>query len=343
MNQEIITPEFEVLPPEVAEASTALSAPANKVATLFLPFQKPLENAAALLLEEEQADTAEKARALRLKMVKARTAITATKDESKSDIKLAGSIIDWFHNKGRDTLSAAESRLKAIEEAEARAEAARKLELKTKREAELSKYGVDGRFYSLGEMPEEGYVQLLESSRAAFVARAEAEAKAAEEARQAAEKAEAERVQREAMEAAERARIAAENARLKAEAESAAAAAKVEREKLEAEAKKARELAAAIEKAAREAREKAEAEARALREADEARVKAEAEAAKALAKAAAKAARAPDKDKLVGWAASIRGTPIPKLKSPEAAAIGVEISERISKLVAWIEKQAEDL
>lgn len=360
-----LTPEFEVLPPEVKEASTELAAPADKVTALFAPFQKPFEAAAALLNEEDEATTADKARALRLKMVKARTAITATKDESKGDIKLAGNIIDWFHNKGRDRLAVAEARLRQIEEAEERKEAARKAALKESRAQELSAYGIDCQFYQLGEMPDEGYLQLLESSKVAHEAKKAAEAKALEDARIAAEKAEAERIAKEKAEAQERARMEAENARLKAEAEAREKAlaaeraetekarldaeakakaereaieakAKQEREKLEAEARAEKERFEAAAKLERESREKAEAEAKALRDAEAKRL-ADEVAAKA------KAAKAPEKQKLKAFAAVVRQLKPESLTSPEGLAITEEIASQVHKFAAWIEKKAESL
>ena len=361
----ILTPDFEVLQPDVKEASTELAAPADKVASLFAPFQKPFEAAAALLNEEDEATTADKARALRLKMVKARTAITATKDESKSDIKLAGNIIDWFHNKGRNRLVSAESRLREIEEAEERKESARKEALKVSRTQELSAYGIDCQFYQLGEMPDEGYSQLLESSKVAHAAKLAAEAKALEDARIAAEKAEAERVAKEKAEAEDRARIEAENARLKAEAEAnekalaseraeakkallaaeakakaereaIEAKAKDEREKLEAEARAEQAKAEAAAKVERDSREKAEAEANALRDAEAKRIADE-------AAAKAKAAKAPEKQKLKSFAAIVRELKPESLTSPEGKAIAEEIASQVEKFAAWIEKKAESL
>jgi len=65
-------PQFKILPPDVTTASTELVCPADKVAALYAPFEKPFQAAADLLAEEETATTAFDARALRLKMVKAR-------------------------------------------------------------------------------------------------------------------------------------------------------------------------------------------------------------------------------------------------------------------------------
>lgn len=364
--------ELEVMPAEVRTVSTELSAPADKALVLFSPFQKPFAAAAELLAKESEATDAKSARELRLKMVKARTAITATKDEAKADIKLAGNIIDWYHNKGRDQLAAAEARLREIEEAEERKEAARKAALKAERTAELSAYGVDCQFYQLGEMPDEGYRQLLESSKVAFEARKAAEAKAAEEARIAAEKAEQERKAKEAAELAERERIKAENARLQAEKQAAEKAAKMEREKAEAAARKAAEEKAAIEARAKAEREAAAEAARKERESIEAKAKAEAEKAAQLAKmerekrealekaereriaaenerkakeaaAARAAAAAPDKEKLVALANALKAIAMPEMATIDGKASLSRIEKLLSGVVEQIRHEYKTL
>src|SRR5690348_16189164 len=112
-------------------ASTELAAPVDRATALFAPFQKPFAAAAALIAEEPTATDAATARVLRLKLVKARTEIARTKDIAKADVKLVGTIIDWYHNKGRDECQAVENRLEEIEKAAERAEAERKNKLRT--------------------------------------------------------------------------------------------------------------------------------------------------------------------------------------------------------------------
>ena len=265
-------PKFEILPPDVATASTELSCPAEKVAALYAPFEKPFQAAADLLAEEEKATNAADARALRLRMVKARTTITATKDESKSDIKLAGNIIDWFHNKGRDRLAAAEARLLDIEKAEERAEAARIQSLQDERAETLASMGHDWVGMNLGILSDDAWHVYLKQAQdihemKQIRAKREAEEAAAEMKRQEEER--------------EAARL--ETIRLREEAEAAAAALAAER----AEQAKRDEAA----KAEREAAEKAHREE--VRKANEAaeiaRQKANAEIVKQ--QAAAKAER----------------------------------------------------
>lgn len=370
---------FEVLPPDVATASTELSCPSDKVMALYQPFAKPFENAAALLAEEETATAPADARALRLKMVKARTAITATKDESKSDIKLAGNIIDWFHNKGRDRLASAEARLMEIEKAEERAEAARIAALATERKDMLDTLGHDPCGIALGMLTDDQWAAYHQQAKDAFLARRERERKAKEEAEAAAKKEaeerEAQRLENIRLKAeaearekelAEERRIAAEKeAAAKAEREAIEAAAKAEREKAEKErqaaeekARKEREaieLQAAKERAEAEAkarieaeaRAKAEAEAKALRDAEAKRIaeeKAAAEAkAKAEALAAKKAAAAPDKAKLMEFADKVRSLVVPLAKSEAGREVAAEINRKVESFAKWIETQAATL
>jgi hypothetical protein len=220
------TPSTElelIIPAEAKKAATELSVPENRALELFKPFAEPFKAALELLDQESAATTAKDARALRLKMVKARTAIKAVKDSEKEEAKITAKIVDFYHNKSTDKLSEAEARLRAIEEAEERAEEARRKALADTRFAELVALGADPQFYPLGTMPEAGYAQLLAGLKAAAEAKKQAELKAAEEARIAAEKAEAERLERERIAAEEAARKEAERQAALAEAQRLAA------------------------------------------------------------------------------------------------------------------------
>lgn len=363
---------FEVLPTEVKSASTELSCPSSKAMELYQPFAKPFENAAALLAEEEAATTAAEARALRLKMVKARTTITSTKDESKSDIKLAGNIIDWFHAKGRDRLAAAESRLLEIEKAEERAEAARIEAIREERAETLASLEHYSHGINLGAMSDDNWEEYLQQAKDLFdlrqareaKAKADAEAKAKAEAEErerqrleairiqaeakaAAEAAEIERQKALAELAAERAERAKQEAAAAKEKAKAEAAAKAERDKFEAAA--AEERRKAMEAAAVETRKRqqAEEEAKALRDAEAKRiadqkVKDDAKA-KADAAAAEKAAAAPDREKLQEFAHVVRGLIVPDVQSEEAQATRAEIIGKVAGFANWIESQLNRL
>lgn len=246
-----------------------------------------------------------------------------------------------------------------------RQEAARIEEMRIARAEALAPYVSNPSLYALEKMDDDEFDDLLSGSKAAHEKRA-SDAKKAEE----------ERVAREKAEAAERARIAEENAKLKAEAEKREAELKAERDKAEAQLKAEREAAAAklkeaeasarlerekVEAAAAKeraeaaeksrveakAREKAEAEAKALREAEAKRVadeKAAAEEkAKADALAAKKAAAAPDKAKLMEFAAQVRALEVPAVKSADSNAVRAEIATKVANFANWIETQAASL
>lgn len=174
--------------------------------------------------------------------------------------------------------------------------------------------------------------------------RAQAEAKAKAE-RDAAEKAERERL------AAERAAAQKKLAEEKAKADEAL---RVEREKarIEREAAEAKAMAErqAIEAAARLAKDEADRKARAEREAREkieAELRAKQEKERKLAEAKAKAERAaamaPDSEKIVAYARTIRTAPRPQVTTKEASALVAQINEQCEKFAAWLEKKAAEL
>lgn len=374
--------ELEIASPVAVanHAATELAVPADKATALFAPFAKPFAVAAALIAEEPSATDATSARVLRLKLVKARTEISRTKDLAKADVKIVGNLIDWYHNKGREECQTVEARLEEIEKAEERAEAERKSGIKRERLAELLAVGVDGQYYPLGEMPAEAYGQLLASHRLAHETRIKAEAKAKEDAKIAAEKAAAERIAREKAEDEARERVRQENERLKSEAEAREAAMKVERERLEAiaaderrkasqaaeaarkeaariEAENAKARAEAAEKARKE-REGIEAKAKAGRDAAEAKAKKERQAREKLEAEArsrkeaedrrqreeveslARAAAAPDREKLQAFAALVRTLEVPEMATKAGKQAASGLAGLVEELAVYIERAA---
>lgn len=179
-------------------------------------------------------------------------------------------------------------------------------------------------------------------------AAAKAEREAAEQAqREAAAAAKAERDALEAKAKAERDAAERELARIKAESEAAAkkereAAAERQRIADEAAAKERKEhdqrLAAmqAKEEAERKARERLEEEARTKQYAEAARLK------KELAEQA-KANRAPDKQKALTFAATVRTLKTPDATTTEGKAVMAEIAQKVENFAKWIEKSAEIL
>jgi hypothetical protein len=107
------------------------------------------------------------------------------------------------------------------------------------------------------------------------------------------------------------------------------ALAEVEHQKTEA----ARAAAESEAHKQRVAREQAEQQLREAAEKEAARVAAETEAAR-------KAAAAPDKDKLIAYAAAVRALGIPVLVTPEAQSLGNLIASQREKFASWISDKA---
>lgn len=376
------TLELEIMP-SAHTAEIELSAPQAKALALYSHFEKPFALAAELLTLAKDAKTPDEARTIRLKLVKARTGIIATKDAAKAGIKLEGDIIQFYNNKAVAKIQEEEARLEEIEKAAERAEAKRKADLKAERETLLAPFGVNTAFFALDSMPQDAFDRLLSEQKQLADIRA-AEAAKIEAARvEALRVAEEARVAKEKADAEERDRVIAENARLKAEAdererlakierEAAAealrvseAAAKVEREKAEQAAKEAAEIA-------RKEREAIEAKAKAEREALEAKVRAEkAEADKqakverekreALEKAErdrvasenarqaaevaaiARAAAAPDKEKLSAFASLIETLELPELSTKSGKVARSTISGILDQFVSDVRAVVERL
>jgi len=183
-------------------------------------------------------------------------------------------------------------------------------------------------------------------------AAAKAEREAAEKAqREAAAQAKKERDALEAAAKAEREAAERELARIKAESEAAAKkereaaaerqriadeAARKERAAIQAKADAERKEAQAAMDAANVAREKMEREAREKNAAEAARIKTE-----LLAKQ--KANRAPDKQKALAFAATVRTLKTPEASTVEGKAVMAEITAKVENFAKWIETQASNL
>ena len=313
-----------------------------------------------------QVTEIKQARALRLALRAIRIDAEKTRKGLKEDSLRRGKAIDGVYNVLEYAVAPVEARLLEMEEFAERAEAVRKAELKATREQLLKPFGVDVTFYRLDEMNEASFSQLLSNTKAAHQAAAEA-----------ALKAESDRIAREKAEAEERDRIRIENERLKAEAierdriakaerakaekaaKQAEAVLKAERERLEAVAAKEREQAAkaaqeaaakakaereAAEEAARNERarlqaiadsariacEKLEAEVKARRDAEEKRQREEEEAA-------LRAAAAPDREKLMAFAALVRTLEVPEMSTADGKRCAVRAAALVEDLANQIE------
>jgi hypothetical protein len=290
-----------------------------------------------------QVSEIKKSRELRLALKAVRVEAEKSRKALKEDSLRMGKAIDGINNVLLLQIEPVEKHLEEQEKFAERAEAARKEQLRIARSAALAPYMPDQTAYTLGEMTEPAFAQLLEGARLAHEARIEAE-----------KKAEVDRIAAEEARKAEEARIRAENERLRKEKEEAERVAKAEREAAEAalaeERRKAQEQAAAAAEKARKEREAAEAQAKAEREAREklerenaAREAAEAKKRAEEEKARRKAAAAPDKVKLSGVAKAVRLVVLPSFASEEAQHISAEIDRRLGALAGWIEAEAAKL
>jgi hypothetical protein len=288
-----------------------------------------------------------KSRACRLALRAVRLESDETRKKQKQHALLYGRAVDGFHNILLADLSPVETSLQDAEDIAERAEAARMVELKAAREKELQPFVDFPIANDLSILSEKTYAATLADAKLLWQTKIDAAAKV-----------EAERIAREEQYRKE----SEENARLKIEAEKREAAAKAEREAAE---KKLAEERAAAESAAKSAAEKArkeqqrleaiaeverkklaaaEAQAKALRDAEAKRVAAAAAAAaeeKRLAEAAAKkSAAAPDKSKVQAFADTLRGLPIPVLKTTQVLGL---LPAKIEELAVWVESQISRL
>ena len=324
---------------------------------------------------EDQKRDMKMARESRLALREIRVAAEHTRVRLKKDIVAQGKAIDGLANVVKALIEPIEAYLKDQETFGERAADQRRGALRATRAWALSELGADPAAYAdLGALDDTTWASVLDQAKDAKEARLEAEKqeqairveaeriaaerRAAEQAARA--KAEAERVERERL-------AAEENALLRAEAEQREAAAKAEREAAAAEQ---RRLEAERAEASRVAREHAEArvEAEAARKEAEQRaqqgaeIAARAKAALARAEENAKqderrrqqaeadrvaaeqstreaAESAPDRDKLLRFAAEVRALVVPAMATPKGQAKAKQVAEQIAKMAAWIAKQ----
>lgn len=277
---------------------------------------------------ESQVDEIKEAREIRLDLKRARVAVDNRRKKLKEDIVRRGKALDGVANILKDMIVPVETHLEDQERFAERLEEKRLAELAETRAAELAQYAVDTQFYDLRKMSEQGYAQLLDSSRIAHETKLAAEKKAAEE-----------QAAREKAEAEEREKTRLENERLKAEA--------AERDKTDAAQAKAEAKRKAGENARlaaeRQAKERAEAETREIREAQERKDREETKRQeaeeRAQKEAGEKARRAPDKEKLLELAVTITGIEFPRVKSEAARETIINATAMLSKAVMYIKEQ----
>lgn len=354
--------ELAVIPAEaqgvLTKAGLALTNSGEIIAGFaphFVAFRVAAERAVTV-----QPDQPEAARLVRLELKNVRTSSERTRKALKEDSLRRGQAIDGLQKVLEHGLIPVEQAMLEIEEAEQRREAKRKADLAADRKDELGRY-CDPTHYALGEMSDAAYAQLLAGAKAAKAA-AEAEAQAAA-ARLLAEAEElaAAHARKVAEAEAERVRLAAEAAAARKAADEAAAAlaaeraATAQREAAAAEsARLEREQAAAIAKAERD-RLQAEADAAtrlkeaAQRDADRlAAEKAEAARKEALILAAheeaqRKAAAAPDREKLLDFAAVLAALTLPEMSTADGRRVAWLAKRELAQVAERLQSAAEVL
>ncbi len=354
MDNEIINPEvmpkaaLTIIDQAGVEADTATQI-RQAFAVMFADADKWLAQARAIKVTDvSQTREMKLARELRLTLREIRCNAENARKRLKADALAKGKAIDGIANVLKALVEPVEAYLQEQEDFAARLEQAKRDELRTARTQALAAYmDVSALAFDLSAMPANQFDAMLSGARmkreaekaaalAAEQARIEAEAKA----RKDAEEREAAR-QRELAEARQK---AAEAAKAQAEVERKA---KAERAKAEAAAKAAKEKAGA-ERAAMQAKLDAERKAREAAQAEverkakvEADAKAQAERAEAERRAAAvEAAAAPDKHKLLAFAATVEALTVPVMATERGKAAAVKVSEQAAKFAAWIKELA---
>ena len=325
------------------EKETALS-----LLNEFTPFFKQAEEwkkkaKSIIITDASQVEEMGRAREARLVLKNIRVDVEKKRRAMKEESLRKGKAIDGIANIIKFLIVPIETYLQEQEDFVKFQEEKRKAKLQDKRESELSQYDIDTQYYNLGEMPEEGYQQLLKTGRTAYESQKEAERKIEEE-----------RIAREKIEVEERERIRKENERLKKEAKEQKKQAEIERKKREKEEAERKVREEAEKKKAeeelyreREALEKAEAKLKAQREAKEREILAERGKRETERKAKEKSERdarlAPDKEKLRVLAVRIAEIEMPDVMSTEARKIIKDVIDLLNKTSNYIKEKSCNL
>lgn len=276
------------------------------------------------------------ARSVRLGLREVRLDAEKARKRLKESALKQGRVVDGAANIIKGITEPLEAQLQEAEDFVERQEVARKARLKAEREALLAPFAIDTSVYVLADMSDPQFNQLLAGTKLAHEAKA-----------QAALEAEKARLAKEAEEAKQREAVRVENERLKTEAAQKDADLAAQKAESDRKAKEVADKADAALAAERKKAADAAAETKRIKDAEDARVakvKADKDAETARVAAAAKAAaRAPEKDKLLAFAALIEGLTLPTLTTPEGKTVLVTLKEQNAKYAAWVRKQGETL
>jgi hypothetical protein len=284
---------------------------ANKVQELLSNFSQHAVEAQAVIDEaktitvtgEKQVELMGKARIARLKLKNIRVEVEHTRKQLKEESLREGKAVDGMANIIKALIVPAEEHLEKQEKFAEVAIANRKHERHLLRIERLSPFVENINVYSLEDMADDEFDNLVEQSEAAFKARQAAEREAS--------------LKRQAdIEAEEKARqeMIAENARLKKEADIAHEKAA----KIEAERKAEREVAE---------RERLNRERETAAEAEKQR----------------QSLLAPDKDKLLRFAEQIEAIELPNVSNPEAGKVLGETKDFLNRISKNLKAKAKKL
>lgn len=314
-----------------------------------------IKAAAIKVTSPEDKEAIKSAREARLALRSIRVNAEKTRKSMKEDSLRLGKAIDGAYNILDHAVRPVEAYLQEQEDIAERLEAERLQNLRETRLARLTEADPDHiPTVDLASYFDADFEKMLADVRDLRQLRIEREARA-----------EQERIERERQEAEDRERMRIENERLQKEAAEREAQLKTEREAYEQAAAKARAAADAEiararaeaevkAKAARaaaaaklqeeaDARAKAEAEAKALRDEQQRQAEARAAQEREAAAAAKKAAAAPDKAKIITYAAAVRGLIPPGVTTEEGRRVAAEITAKTESFARWIEAQAKTL
>jgi hypothetical protein len=339
---------------------------ANALRTAFAPMFDEAEKwrkqvATISVTSVDQVREMKLAREVRLALREIRIRAESKRKQLKEDVNRRGKAIDGACNVLKFLIEPLEEQLLAQEQFAEREAERLKQALKAKREEMLKVYGVDTSFYNLAEMPDPAFDQLLANTQLAH-----------ENQQKALREAEEKRLEAERLKAAEQERLRLENERLKAErdqleakAREDAEKARIEREAQEAKAKAERDALEEKNRAeraeqerkfnelkeqTRKEREAAEAEARAaavqqkkLADAVAAANKAREQEAIAQQIAASKAAAAPDRDKILAFAQTVRALKVPACTTTTGIAAQKHVEAQVEKCALWIENRTKEI
>jgi hypothetical protein len=269
---------------------------------------------------------------LRMKIMKIRTSTDRIHKTAKAFYLAGGRFVDAWKNKNNAVCEQMENKLFEIEDHFAAIERQKKAEIAESRKNELVQLEVDVTFFNLADMPEENYLQLLETSKLQLKLRKEAE-----------QKAEQERIAKEKAEAEERERIRIENEKLRKEAEEREKQITEERAKVEAERKRIEAENNKKFEAERKEKERIAAELKAKQQKEQEEKDRLAREEKAKKDAEKKALRAPDKDKLTELATRIVSIQMPDVKSDEAKQILLDVQNLLNKTSNFIKEKSLSL